>query len=127
MLAAGFLDEVRALRTRGDLDPDLPALRSVGYRQAWEHFGQGTPLAQLRAEAVAATRQLAKRQITWLRSMSDATRSTHSRPGCGRDCGNWSLRTPAPRTRPIRRTRPASDAAAPDGPGRHLARAVNAW
>jgi len=73
MLAAGFLDEVRALRTRGDLDPELPALRSVGYRQAWEHFDQGTPLAQLRAEAVAATRQLAKRQITWLRSMTDAT------------------------------------------------------
>jgi tRNA dimethylallyltransferase len=72
MLAAGFLDEVRALRLRGDLDPDLPALRSVGYRQAWEHFDQGTPVAQLRAEAVAATRQLAKRQITWLRSMSDA-------------------------------------------------------
>ena len=56
-----------------DLEPDLPALRSVGYRQAWEHFDQGTPLAQLRAEAVAATRQLAKRQITWLRSMTDAT------------------------------------------------------
>jgi tRNA dimethylallyltransferase len=72
MLAAGFLDEVRALRRRGDLDPDLPALRSVGYRQAWEHFDQDTPLAQLRAEAVAATRQLAKRQVTWLRSMSDA-------------------------------------------------------
>ena len=72
MLAAGFLDEVRALRRRGDLDPDLPALRSVGYRQAWEHFDQGTPVAQLRAEAVAATRQLAKRQITWLRSMGEA-------------------------------------------------------
>ena len=72
MLAAGFLDEVRALRTRGDLDPDLPALRSVGYRQAWEHLAHGTPLAQLRAEAVAATRQLAKRQITWLRSMDVA-------------------------------------------------------
>jgi len=68
MLAAGFLDEVRALRARGDLTPDLPALRSVGYRQAWDFLGgQGTHDA-FRAAAVAATRRLAKRQLTWLRS-----------------------------------------------------------
>lgn len=72
MLAAGFLDEVRALMARGDLDPDLPSLRSVGYRQAWQHLAHGTPFAEFRAAAIAATRQLAKRQITWLRSMKDA-------------------------------------------------------
>ncbi len=69
MLEAGFLDEVRALMRRGDLDPDLPALRSVGYRQAWEHLRDATPFAAFRAAAIAATRRLAKRQITWLRSM----------------------------------------------------------
>lgn len=72
MLAAGFLDEVRALMARGDLRPDLPALRAVGYRQAWEHLARGTPFAAFRAAAIAATRQLAKRQLTWLRSMKDA-------------------------------------------------------
>lgn len=72
MLAAGFLDEVRALMARGDLNPDLPSLRAVGYRQAWQHLAQATPLAEFRAAAIAATRQLAKRQITWLRSMKDA-------------------------------------------------------
>jgi len=74
MLHQGFLDEVRALRARGDLSADLPCLRSVGYRQAWEHLEQGTSAAQFRSAAIAATRQLAKRQITWLRSMSDAIR-----------------------------------------------------
>lgn len=69
MLAGGFLDEVRALRARGDLAPTLPALRSVGYRQAWEALDGGWPLAELRERGIAATRQLAKRQLTWLRSM----------------------------------------------------------
>jgi len=68
MLAAGLLDEVRGLRARGDLHGELPALRSVGYRQLWEHLeGHGT-LAEARDLAVVATRQLAKRQLTWLRS-----------------------------------------------------------
>jgi tRNA dimethylallyltransferase len=72
MLAAGFLDEVRALMQRGDLHADLPSQRSVGYRQAWEHL-QGRSDAQMfRAAALQATRQLAKRQMTWLRSMHDA-------------------------------------------------------
>jgi tRNA dimethylallyltransferase len=71
MLAAGFLDEVRALRARGDLHADLPAMRSVGYRQAWEHLdGVGTA-ADFCAASIAATRQLARRQLTWLRSMHD--------------------------------------------------------
>ncbi len=74
MLAAGFIDEVRGLMTRGDLDADLPALRSVGYRQAWRHLRGDTTFTQFRVEAIAATRQLAKRQITWLRSMHDAAR-----------------------------------------------------
>jgi tRNA dimethylallyltransferase len=69
MLAAGFIDEVQALRARGDLDPDLPSMRCVGYRQAWEALDGHFPLAELRERGIAATRQLAKRQITWLRSM----------------------------------------------------------
>ena len=69
MLAAGFLDEVRALRARGDLHPGLPSIRCVGYRQAWEALDSGEPLASLRERGIAATRQLAKRQLTWLRSM----------------------------------------------------------
>jgi tRNA dimethylallyltransferase len=68
MLAEGFLDEVRALRARGDLDADLPAIRAVGYRQAWEHLDGRSDAAQFRDRAIFATRQLAKRQITWLRS-----------------------------------------------------------
>jgi tRNA dimethylallyltransferase len=69
MLAGGFLDEVKALRARGDLHIDLPSIRCVGYRQAWEVLDGLWPLAQLRDKGVFATRQLAKRQITWLRSM----------------------------------------------------------
>jgi tRNA dimethylallyltransferase len=73
MLAAGFLDEVRALRARAELHPDLPAMRCVGYRQAWEALDDGSPaaMAGLREKGIAATRQLAKRQITWLRSMPE--------------------------------------------------------
>jgi tRNA dimethylallyltransferase len=72
MLAAGFLDEVRALRARGDLVPDLPALRAVGYRQAWAHLEGTTDAPTFRERAIFATRQLAKRQITWLRAELDA-------------------------------------------------------
>jgi tRNA dimethylallyltransferase len=72
MLAAGFIDEVRALMARGDLDRDLPALRSVGYRQAWQHLRGEMTFDEFRAAGIAATRQLAKRQVTWLRSMTDA-------------------------------------------------------
>lgn len=69
MLAQGFLDEVRALRARGDLHPDLPSMRCVGYRQAWEALDGRWPMAELRDKGIIATRQLAKRQITWLRAM----------------------------------------------------------
>ncbi len=71
MLDAGFLDEVRALKARGDLDPRLPSMRCVGYRQAWEHLDGECDATTMRERAIAATRQLAKRQITWLRSMPD--------------------------------------------------------
>ncbi|CAD5374626.1 delta(2)-isopentenylpyrophosphate tRNA-adenosine transferase [Rubrivivax sp. A210] len=67
MLAAGLVDEVKALRARGDLHPGLPAMRCVGYRQAWEALDSGR-LDGLRACGLAATRQLAKRQLTWLRA-----------------------------------------------------------
>ncbi len=74
MLAGGFLAEVQALRARGDLQPDLPSMRCVGYRQAWQMLDEHpapspAALAGMREQGVAATRQLAKRQITWLRSM----------------------------------------------------------
>ncbi len=69
MLAGGFLDEVRALRARGDLDPALPSMRSVGYRQAWQALDEVWPASELRDRGIFATRQLAKRQLTWLRGM----------------------------------------------------------
>lgn len=69
MLAAGFVDEVRALRERGDLSPALPSIRAVGYRQAWRFLDGDISAEQFREQAIAATRQLAKRQLTWLRSM----------------------------------------------------------
>ena len=77
MLDAGFLDEVRALRAQPMLAAhprplDLPALRAVGYRQAWEHLDGRSDAAGFRAQAIAATRQLAKRQLTWLRGEFDA-------------------------------------------------------
>ncbi|WP_284614560.1 tRNA (adenosine(37)-N6)-dimethylallyltransferase MiaA [Aquabacterium humicola] len=68
MLAAGFVDEVRRLRARGDLQPTMPSMRCVGYRQAWEALDDDE-LGPLRERGIAATRQLAKRQLTWLRSM----------------------------------------------------------
>lgn len=67
----GLVEEVRRLRARGDLHPGLPAMRCVGYRQAWEYLDGAFDLAALREKGIAATRQLAKRQLTWLRSMPD--------------------------------------------------------
>lgn len=66
-----LLDEVTALRARGDLHPTLPSMRCVGYRQAWEYLDGQYDLATLRDKAHAATRQLAKRQLTWLRAMPE--------------------------------------------------------
>ncbi|WP_133477426.1 tRNA (adenosine(37)-N6)-dimethylallyltransferase MiaA [Cognatilysobacter segetis] len=77
MLDGGFLDEVRRLRAQPQLAShprplDLPALRAVGYRQAWEHLDGAYDLADLRERGIQATRQLAKRQLTWLRGELDA-------------------------------------------------------
>jgi len=69
MLAAGFLDEVKALRARGDLHPGLPSMRCVGYRQAWEYLDGATDYDTMRDKGIFATRQLCKRQLTWLRAM----------------------------------------------------------
>lgn len=82
MLAAGFLDEVQQLRARGDLSPDLPALRAVGYRQAWAYVNGESTEAEFRVRAIAATRQLAKRQTTWLRRELDARIIDPERAGC---------------------------------------------
>ncbi|KGD98951.1 tRNA delta(2)-isopentenylpyrophosphate transferase [Achromobacter sp. RTa] len=71
MLANGFLDEVRGLRARADLHPGLPSVRCVGYRQMWAHLDGETDLATAREQGIAATRQLAKRQITWLRAQPE--------------------------------------------------------
>ena len=68
MLAAGLVDELAALRRRYALTPELPAMRCVGYRQAWEYLDGAIDAATLRAKGIAATRQLAKRQFTWLRA-----------------------------------------------------------
>ena len=73
MMAQGFIHEVRALRARGDLHPDLPSMRCVGYRQAWQGLDAGWSEAEIRERGIFATRQLAKRQITWLRSMPQRT------------------------------------------------------
>jgi len=71
MLEEGLVEEIQMLRSRGDLHTDLPSIRCVGYRQYWSMLeGDVTP-AQAREQAIAATRQLAKRQLTWLRSLSD--------------------------------------------------------
>jgi len=69
MMAQGFIHEVRQLRARGDLNPDLPSMRCVGYRQAWQGLDEGWSEKDITERGIFATRQLAKRQITWLRSM----------------------------------------------------------
>ncbi|MDZ7593020.1 MAG: tRNA (adenosine(37)-N6)-dimethylallyltransferase MiaA [Thiobacillus sp.] len=72
MLAEGLLDEVETLRRDYALSPDLPAMRAVGYRQAWAYLDGEIDMKALREQGIAATRQLAKRQLTWLRSWADA-------------------------------------------------------
>jgi len=64
---------VSALKARGDLHPGLPSVRCVGYRQFWDYLDGQTDLAEARERGIAATRQLAKRQITWLRAQPDRT------------------------------------------------------
>ncbi len=71
MLKLGLVDELRALRGKYPLHPDLPAMRCVGYRQAWQFIEGSINEAELLDQGIAATRQLAKRQLTWLRGMAD--------------------------------------------------------
>ncbi len=81
MLAEGFLDEMRALMKREDFDRDSPAMRAVGYRQAIDYLEGRTDWAGFHLAGVAATRQLAKRQMTWMRSMPDVTLLDPLEPG----------------------------------------------
>lgn len=71
MMEQGFLDEVRRLFERGDLHPGLPSVRAVGYRQLWAHLGGEYDYAEAVRRGIVATRQYAKRQITWLRREND--------------------------------------------------------
>jgi tRNA dimethylallyltransferase len=80
MLQAGLVEELRALRSRYALRPTMPSMRTVGYRQAWEVLEGAHPMDTLHARGAAATRQLAKRQLTWLRSMPDLERLDCLRP-----------------------------------------------
>lgn len=73
MLDAGLVDELRALRDEYALEPDMPSMRCVGYRQAWDFLGDRISRAELLEQGIAATRQLAKRQLTWLRSTENLT------------------------------------------------------
>ena len=82
MMAAGFLDEVAGLRARGDLHPQLPSMRAVGYRQLWAHLDGECALPEAFERAVAATRQFAKRQLTWLRSEPGLTWLNPDDPAC---------------------------------------------
>lgn len=72
MLQQGFLEEVHELRNRGDLNPSLPSMRAVGYRQAWDYLEGNLAASEWVDRAVIATRQYAKRQLTWLRGEADA-------------------------------------------------------
>jgi tRNA dimethylallyltransferase len=71
MLDEGFVEEVVALRSRGDLHPNLPSIRAVGYRQVWDHLDGKLTRDEMQERGIIATRQLAKRQFTWLRSWQD--------------------------------------------------------
>lgn len=82
MLEAGFLDEVETLRRRGDLHPGLPSMRSVGYRQAWAHLAGELDRETMVERAITATRQLAKRQLTWLRRETAAEWIQAESPRC---------------------------------------------
>jgi tRNA dimethylallyltransferase len=74
MVRAGFVSEVQELRARGDLSMDTPSMRAVGYRQVWGYLAGECEWPVARSKAIAATRQLAKRQMTWLRSETDIER-----------------------------------------------------
>ena len=81
MLEQGFEDEVRDLYARGDLSVDMPSMRAVGYRQVWEYLDGELDYEQMVERGIIATRQLAKRQMTWLRSEPDVTWFDPVEPG----------------------------------------------
>jgi tRNA dimethylallyltransferase len=80
MLEAGFVEEVRSLCERGDLSPEHPSMRAVGYRQLWRYLAGQSALNEAIEQAIAATRQLAKRQLTWLRRRANARWFDSMRP-----------------------------------------------
>jgi tRNA dimethylallyltransferase len=82
MMAAGFLEEVRTFYRRGDLTREHPAMRAVGYRQMWDHLAGADRLERATEKAVIATRQLAKRQLTWLRGRPQAQWFDAAQPQC---------------------------------------------
>ncbi|HQX48123.1 MAG TPA: tRNA (adenosine(37)-N6)-dimethylallyltransferase MiaA [Steroidobacteraceae bacterium] len=92
MMAAGLLDEVRALHARPDLTPQHPAIRAVGYRQLWQHLAGDCSLEEAVARAIAATRQLAKRQLTWLKSSLSMEKTD---PLAAQARAGWSARVHA--------------------------------
>jgi tRNA dimethylallyltransferase len=85
MLEAGFVEEVRRLYERGDLSPEHPSMRAVGYRQIWRYLTGESTLNDAASEAIAATRQLAKRQLTWLRRRANARWLDSMRPDVARE------------------------------------------
>jgi tRNA dimethylallyltransferase len=88
MMAHGFLGEVESLYRRGDLHADLPAMRAVGYRQLWAHLAGAFSLAEAVRRGIAATRQLAKRQLTWIRADATLERIDPHAPAAFAD---WNL------------------------------------
>lgn len=90
MHAAGLVDEVAALRARGDLSPEMPSMRCVGYRQTWAALDSGD-FRGLAEQVVAATRQLAKRQLTWLRGMPQRDRIACDAAGASRQAVSRAL------------------------------------
>ena len=87
MLEAGLVAEVERLHARGDLGPQLPAIRAVGYRQVWQYLTGELDYAQMRSRAIVATRQFAKRQLTWLRGDPEVVWLDADTPGlCDRVC-----------------------------------------
>jgi tRNA dimethylallyltransferase len=88
MLAAGLVDEVSGLRRRFRLDPSMPSMRCVGYRQAWQFIDGVGDRDELRARGAAATRQLARRQLTWLRSLQEQTFDAYA-PRVADDVTGW--------------------------------------
>ncbi|UOG92229.1 MAG: tRNA (adenosine(37)-N6)-dimethylallyltransferase MiaA [Candidatus Thiothrix sulfatifontis] len=90
MLTQGVVDEVRQLLTRGDLNTHLPAIRAVGYRQIWDYLINEIDYNQMRDRAIVATRQLAKRQMTWLRSEKGIIRYDPQEPNLSSVISNVS-------------------------------------